>query len=153
MLILWPGSDCRNCTWKLSETKQACSKPGHTLTINTMWNSTTLVSIQSLPFSQSRVLQMRQQGTQGDFTVAYHTTCEMSTVQQPNTSVIWSCVHISKCAVVSQDARTHRSRRGLHGVVAACIYAFCLRFCFCASLLALSSLLASLFIAILTSRQ
>ena len=73
------------------------------LTSNTLWNSTTPDSI-TLAFSKPGALQtvsgvadIDSKGTRGDTTVAHNTTSELSTVlQQPNTSLIWSCVHNTK---------------------------------------------------------
>ena len=72
------------------------------LTHNTLWNSTTPVSI-TLAFSQTGTLQMisgvahiDSKGPRSDTTVAHNTTCELSTVLQTNTSLICTCVHNAK---------------------------------------------------------
>ena len=83
------------------------------LTSNTLWNSTTPVSI-TLTFSQTSTLQtisgvadIDSKGPRGDTTVAHDTTWELSTVLQPNTSLICRCAHntkVCKCATC-QDSK------------------------------------------------
>ena len=76
------------------------------LTSNTLWNSTTPVSI-SLAFSEpgtlqmvSRVADIDSKGPRDDSSVAHNTTWELSTVLQSNTSLIRSCdrnAKVCKC--------------------------------------------------------
>ena len=105
------------CVWPCSNllhvVSTVMSTGTHTwLTRNTLWNRATPVPI-TLTLSEPGAFQMMSgvadigsKWPRNDTTVAHNTTCELSTVLQPNTSLIWSCAHntkVCKCATCEDN--------------------------------------------------